>query len=804
MPRRVVSRHAACGSDRRAVNRSGRAVRVAVDARSDRPERTFSYLLPAEIGDPQPGSLLLVPYGRRLALGYLLPELEANVEPADLKLVEAVVSGPMLTPDLLSLADAISGYYRAPIGTTIAAMLPPGLESRIERRWAIEEATQLPDGLAAALDADGLLPDPALMRHAPRRGADAWVERLRRNGAIRAAWALRPPQLKARRVRVVRPLSISGEAPRGAPLQRAILEALADGERTMPELAAVLDVVPARLLAPARRLAAGGRVELAWREEARDPLAHRRPAVAMQHRLAEEQRTAVTAIATLEPGSELLLEGVAASGKSDVYLAATSATLAVGRDVILLVPELSLIPQLADRLAAQVGDQLAVLHSGLSSGERHDQWWRILRGEARAVLGTRMAVFAPLANLGLIIVDEEHDDGYKSDRTPRYDARWAARRRAVETGARLVLGSATPDLVTVAGVRGGHVERVRLTERRVGSVPTVELVDMRAELAEENRSIFSRTLAAALGALRAGDEQAVLLINRRGAATFILCRDCGESLRCPDCDLPFVFHLSGGQLRCHHCGRSAQPPERCPHCSGVRIRYFGAGTQRVEAELAARFPSLRIGRLDSDAIAERRGFETVYDDFREGRTDVLVGTQLAAKGLDLPKVTLAAVIAADVTLNLPDYRAPERTFALLAQVAGRAGRGPMAGRVVIQTYAADHYAVRAAARLDVDGFADEELMRRRLLGYPPYSLLARLLIADVDRERAEARGREAVAATSLPGVEALGPLPSYVARRAGRWRMQVVLRATDDAARAAALERVPAGVAIDVDPESLL
>ncbi|MEP7081555.1 MAG: primosomal protein N', partial [Chloroflexota bacterium] len=366
------------------------------------------------------------------------------------------------------------------------------------------------------------------------------------------------------------------------------------------------------------------------------------------------------------------------------------------------------------------------------------------------------------------------------------------------------LGSATPDLVSVARVRGGHAERARLVERRVGGRPDITVVDLRAELAAGNRSIFSADLADALGALRAGAEQAVLLINRRGAATFILCRDCGESLRCPECELPFVHHLSGAALRCHHCGRTAAAVERCPSCSSPRIRYFGAGTQRVEAELAMRFPGLRVGRLDSDVLAARRGFETLYDDFRDGRIDVLVGTQLAAKGLDLPSVTLAAVIAADVTLNLPDYRAAERTFQILAQVAGRAGRGPQPGRVVIQTYAPGHYAVRAAAALDVDGFADEELLRRRLLGYPPFSVLARLLIADADRGRAEARGREAADAVASPGVEVLGPLPSYVPRRAGRYRFQVVLRAPDADTRGAALERVPAGVAIDVDPESLL
>ncbi len=777
--------------------------RVAVEALADRPERTFTYGLPAHLGEPEPGSLLLVPYGRRLALGYLLSG-DPDQTDAELREVEAVVSEPMLTDDLLMLAEEIAKYYRAPIGTTLAAMLPPGLESRLVRRWHVERPDELPPEASALVDQEGWIGDAPLLRAAPRRGREAWVERLRRTGILRAEWTLRAAESRPRRVRVLRAIAGDAEPPRRAPVQRALLDALGDGERTMRELAAELEAEPGALLAPARRLVALGRAELDWREEGRDPLAHRPTSEDLRHSLADEQLTALDAIAALPEGGELLLDGVAASGKTDVYLAAIGATLDAGRAALLLVPEMSLVPQLADRVRAMAGDELAVVHSGLSAGERHDEWWRILRGEARVVIGTRTAAFAPLRDLGLIVVDEEHDGGYKADRTPRYDARWVARRRATLTGARVVLGTATPDLVTMARVRGGHAERARLMERRVGGVPTIEVADLRAELAKGNRSIFSTALADALGELRRGAEQAVLLINRRGAATFILCRDCGESLRCPDCDLPFVYHLDGATLRCHHCGRTGTPPDACPACGSSRIRYFGAGTQRVEAELRARWPGLRIGRLDSDAIAARRGFESVYDDLRDGRLDVLVGTQLAAKGLDLPSVTLAAVIAADVTLNLPDYRAAERTFQLLAQVAGRAGRGSLPGRVIIQTYTPGHYAVRSAAALDVDGFADEELLRRRLLGYPPFSVLARLLIADADRSRAEARGRDAVAAVEGPDVEVLGPLPSYVARRAGRFRFQVVVRAPDVGRRSEALERVPPGVAIDVDPESLL
>ncbi len=778
-------------------------VRVAVEALADRPERAFSYRLPPELGRPAPGSLLLVPYGRRLALGYLLPgtpEAEPGIE---LRSVEAVVSAPMLTPDLLVLAEEIAAYYRAPLGTSIAAMLPPGLESRLARRWTAPDPTVLPEPLRLALAGSEEIADSALKRALGTQWSKA-ADGLRRAGQLVARWSLRPPEVQARRVRVLRALPLEDPPTRGAPLQRAILEALREREVSVADLAAEIGVAPGSVLAAAHRLVARGAAALEWQTVERDPLAHRAIALPREHRLAAEQVEALDRIDAMGSGGELLLEGVAAAGKTDVYLAAIAGVLADGGRALVLVPEVSLVTQLADRVAALVGDDLAVLHSGLSAGERHDTWWRILEGGARVVLGTRMAVFAPIADLRLIVVDEAHDGAYKSDRTPRYDARWVARRRAALTGARLVLGTATPEVVTLARVRGGMAERARLSERRVGQAPEVQIVDLRAELAEGNRSVLSRALASALAGLRVGTEQAILIMNRRGAATFVLCRDCGESLRCPDCDLPFVFHLAGAQLRCHHCGRTARPPETCPNCRSNRIRYFGAGTQRVEAELRARFPHLRVSRLDSDALAVRRGFESIYDDFRDGRVDVLVGTQLAAKGLDLPSVTLAAVIAADVTLNLPDYLAPERTFQLLAQVAGRAGRGPMPGRVLIQTYAADHYAIRAAARLDVDGFADQELPRRRLLGYPPATVLARLLVADPDRSRAEARGRQAAEAVAMPGVEVHGPLPSYVPRRAGRWRFQVVLRAADEARRAAALELVPAGVAIDVDPESLL
>lgn len=779
--------------DRPAVD--GRFVRVAVDAQADRPERTFTYRWPADLAaefDGEAGSLVLVPYGGRLALGYLLGDAPEPLP--DALALETVVSRPMLTPDLIDLAEAIAIRYRAPIGTTLAAMLPPGMESRLERRWELlEPLDELPAGT--------ILTESQLTRLAPR-SSPRWIESRRRAGAMRAAWRLRPPAAGPRRERTIRRRS-EPDGPVTGAVQRAILDALGSDETALADVASTLGRAPGSVLAPARRLEAAGLVELGWHAVRRDPLAHRLPGRTAAGSMAPEQVAALAEINGLAPVGELLLEGVAASGKSDVILAAVTATAARGAGAIVLVPELTLVPQLADRLRAEVGDRLSVLHSGLSTGERHDEWQRVVVGEATVVIGTRTAVFAPVHDLGLIVLDEAHDGGYKADRTPRYDTRWVARQRAALTGARLVLATATPDVVSIHQVRIGAARRARLAERRVGARPAVRVVDMRAELADGNRSVLSRALSDALAGLPTG-QQAILLINRRGAATFVMCRDCGEPIRCPECQLPMVHHLATSQLRCHHDGRTAPTPSRCPNCGSPRIRYFGAGTQRVEAEVRAHHPRLRVGRLDSDAVAARRRFESIYDDFAAGRTDVLVGTQLAAKGLDLPAVTLAAVVAADVTLHLPEYQAAERTFQLLAQVAGRAGRGPLPGHVLIQTYAPEHPAVVAAAHLDVDGFADGELERRRAFGYPPFGVLARLLVSDPDRVRAEARATDAARAVAGDGVEVLGPVSAWVPRRAGRWRWQIVIRAATEEARAAAMERVPPGIGIDVDPGTLL
>jgi primosomal protein N' (replication factor Y) len=417
-------------------------------------------------------------------------------------------------------------------------------------------------------------------------------------------------------------------------------------------------------------------------------------------------------------------------------------------------------------------------------------------------------VLAPLADVGLIVVDEEHDPAYKSDRTPRLQARDVAVALGELAGAPVVLGSATPSVETEGRARAGDIARARLTARLSGVPPTVEVVDLREELAAGNLGMLSRPLAAALAQLPEG-EQAILVINRRGSASVVICRDCGYVAACPDCTRPLVFHQAGGTLRCHHCGRAWPMPSRCPNCNSARIRYLGGGTERVEREVRERFPNLRVGRLDRDVVERKGAAERVVDAFADGRLDVLVGTSLVTKGLDIPAVTLVGIVSADVALNLPDERAAERTFQLLAQAVGRAGRGDRPGHAFIQTYQPEHPAIVAVAQDRAAAFYDAELDLRRRFGSPPFGRLVKLTVALPDRDDAEKAGRELAerlkdrAARGIGGrVQVSGPAPAFIAKRGDRWRFNVVLRGDDPVA----VLGDPPGApwSIDVDPESLL
>ena len=769
--------------------------------------------------------------------------------------------GPLLPPLSLRFAGRLADRYLAPLAMVIRAMLPPGM---LERMELVAEVTPAGESRLGA-EAPGLVPadldllDELAGRARPVRdlatpeGRAALLRRLRAladEGVVELTWTLLGAAIGPRYERRLWITDTGldaaarlrdGDRPTGRPLgprQRDALRTLAalaaapEGDVDHPAAPLVEasgdatpaagDGHPAAPLAEAHGASAlaglvrRGLVRAEVRERPRRPLAGRptpvrgaRPAGAT---LTADQATALgLVLAALEARdpTPVLLDGVTGGGKTAIYVEALAACLAAGRRALVLVPEIALATPITDRLRAELPVRIAVMHSGLGEGERADEWRRIRAGDADIVVGTRTALLAPLEDVGLIVVDEEHDPAYKSDRTPRFQARDAALDLAAIAGAAVVLGSATPSVESVGHARAGRYRRAALPTRPAGTEPRVAAVDMRAELAAGNRGLLSDALAGALGALdtRAGD-RAILVINRRGTASVVLCRDCGHVQACPDCDRPLVYHQAGTTLRCHHCGRAWPPATRCPACGSPRIRYLGGGTERVEREVRDRFPRLRVGRLDRDVVERRGAADRVLDAFADGRMDVLVGTSLVAKGLDVPEVTLVGVVSADVALNLPDERAAERTYQLLAQAVGRAGRGGRPGIALIQTYRPDHRAIRAVVEGDATQFYDEELALRERFGSPPFGRLVKLTVALPDRDAAEREGLamserlRARAREAGTGIVVAGPAPAYVARRGERWRYHLVLRGSDPVS----LLDPPPGApwSVDVDPESLL
>jgi primosomal protein N' (replication factor Y) len=811
-----------------------RIVAVAVDAAGAAGMHPFSYRVPDELADLAAGEAVLVEFGRRQALGIVLGK-GREVPGVDTKpIVDRVrADGPLLPELAMRLGAWISDHYLSPPAITLRAMLPPGLLERLE---LVAELRPGPHGNGLSGEDEVAAEDRMILEAlaaGPRQvrqidspeGRPALLRRLRGlegRGLLDLDWTLLAAGTAPRWVRFVRLASdttASGASdapaamarPRLGPRQQALLTELADAPPVgiaAPELAGRHG--GSAIASLARR----GLVEIEAREVPRRPLAKRpagvrggRPADAA---LSDEQAAAVAAVdraADARRSVVFLLDGVTGGGKTAIYTELLARTLARGRPGLVLVPEIALALPLVDRLRADLDARVALLHSGLGDGERADEWRRIRRGDVDVVVGTRLAVLAPLADVGLVIVDEEHDPAYKSDRTPRLQARDAAVELGRLAGVPVVLGSATPSVETEGRARGGEIERFRLPLRLSGAPPTVEIVDLRAELAAGNLGMLSRALASALANLASG-EQAILVINRRGTASVVLCRDCGHVATCPDCTRPLVYHQAGGTLRCHHCGRAWPMPSRCPSCGSARIRYLGGGTERVEREVRERFPALRIGRLDRDVVERKGAAERVIDAFSDRRLDVLVGTSLVTKGLDIPSVTLVGIVSADVALNLPDERAAERTYQLLAQAVGRAGRGAQPGTAIIQTYQPGHPAIVAVAQSRAEAFYDAELELRRRFGSPPFGRLVKLTVAQAERSEAEAAGRDLAArlreqATARGArVDVAGPAPAFIARRGDRWRFNVVLRGGDPV-------RVlgdPPGApwSIDVDPESLL
>jgi primosomal protein N' (replication factor Y) len=755
-----------------AARPGGAVVEVVVDAAGREIARPFDYLLPPELaGTVGPGWRVKVPFGpsRRLEGWVIRCKEKAEVPKERLRSVGGVVAAcPPLPAPALMVAGWLVDRYLCGWREALSLFLPPGYvggaqeggRSRLIRRYRLAEA--------AAADEDGVAAAATGGNQTPARG---------------------------------KALAFLADRPEGATRKELATAGIGDGVlRGLRRQGAVVAVD--RLV---RRVPA----EDGWVEKAA-PV-----------RLTPEQEAALVAIraegAAAKP-RPVLLQGVTGSGKTEVYLRAVAEALSRGRGAIVLVPEISLTPQMAARFRTRFGERVAVLHSRLGAGERYDEWQRLARGEARVALGARSAVFAPLQGLGLLVVDEEHEGTYKQEESPRYHAREVALARAAAEGAVAVLGSATPAVESYfRAVATGEFRLVSLGGRPLGRpLPEVRVVDMRAELAAGNREIFSRRLQEAVRDRLAAGEQALLFLNRRGFSRVVLCRACGLVARCPFCHVALTYHAAANCLLCHYCQHRAAPPAACPSCGSGYIRHFGVGTEKVEEEVRRFFPKARPVRMDVDTTRRKGAHGRILGGFARGEWNVLVGTQMIGKGLDLPGVTLVGVIAADTALGLPDFRAAERTFTMLTQVAGRSGRGSRTGEVVVQTYNPDHYSVTAAARHDYPLFYEREIAFRRLAGYPPFGELILLTVAGAGEEQArEGAGRLAreVRQAVGEGAAVLGPSPAPLPRLRGRYRFQVLVKGelepgSRTAVRAAAeeIQRRDEKLRVnwDVNPQSML
>jgi len=794
----------------------------------------FDYAIPrALLSDVREGVRVRVRVKSRRETGVVIaladePEREGLV----LSEIGAVLDAePALPPALLAAITEEARAQLCPLGIAVHAALPPGASPRTERALAItprgREALRSGAARGEAARVLALLERPRSPGWLARKSAaPALLASLERDDLVTRALiehgAVAPAQVRrallAANVELEAACAALARAPKQAALLREIAAAGAPGAEV--EALTARDAKRGALL---RALVARGLVAIASSAAVLGEAGSER---AEPHALTAEQTRAhdtIAAALSARRHESFLLHGVTGSGKTEVYLRLVADALALGRSALVLVPEITLTHQMVSRLRARFADRVAVLHSGLTGGERIAQWNQLRTGAVPIAVGARSALFAPLRNVGVIVVDEEHDGAYKSEEGFRFHARSLAARRARAEGCPLVLGSATPALETRHAAERGALVRLRMEERASGRpLPAVVLVDMvreRANLPRGARRTLSPTLARALRETLADGAQAILFLNRRGFSSQIACVDCQDVSRCKHCDISLTYHAAANLLRCHYCDYQLRPPAKCAACGSDRLSLLGTGTERIEEEVRAAFPEARIARLDRDTAARRGTVERVLAELRAGVKNVLIGTQMVAKGHDFPGVRLVGVLNADMGLHLPDFRAAERTFQLLTQVAGRAGRGSEPGRVVIQTYAPDHYAIRPVALHDYERFYRDEIGHRESLGYPPFGRLALVRVSAQDelaaREAATALANVARDATAHfgSGVEVLGPAEAPIAKLRDRYRQQILLKHREAGAvwRVAervnhAAEQLPSAIrtAVDVNPVDML
>ncbi|HYP06240.1 MAG TPA: primosomal protein N' [Bryobacteraceae bacterium] len=799
---------------------------VALPVPLDRP---FTYRLPSTLHHRvKIGSRLLVPFGSRKMTGMVLATHTNQPEGMVKEALRLLDEEPVLEEHLIWLGRWIANYYCAPIGEVLRVMTPLSGEMRSSKMYSLTDAGR---DAARQLLFDASAEDPTIqvLRLLEHRSASLTYLTKKIPDAPKALKSLlKKSFVELEETQATRdPLRSASARLRiqstGTPWttevklkkpERELLSYL-DLHPGTHNLAEVEAVVPGASQA-ARALARRNILALEVEAPSISPYPYKPPPTLNRH-----QEVAFQAIRSAVESTQFasfLLQGVTGSGKTEVYLRAIEATLAVNRNALLLVPEIALTPAVAGQFYHRFGDRVAILHSAFHDAERAEQWRRIRKGQARVVVGTRSGVFAPVQNLGLIIIDEEHDGSYKQQDTPRYNGRDVAVVRAHNANACVVLGSATPSIETRYNVERGKYTLLQLPERVENRpLPEVELIDMRQEFLETRKQgTFSRRLLTAMSEKLEAGEQVMLLHNRRGFSSFVACRSCGERVQCVNCAVTLTFHRRDRRMLCHYCSYAERVPTVCPKCKSEHIYFLGLGSERVEDELHREFPEARIARMDRDTVSGKRHFETILTGFRERAYDILVGTQMIAKGHDIPNVTLVGVISADIGLGMPDFRAAERTFQLLTQVAGRAGRGALPGQVLIQTINPDHYAIHHAAAQDVQAFYQQELHFRKAMRYPPFSALANILLRSEKQEDALRMSSEVAHLLTPPpeNIKVIGPAEAAVPRLKNEFRYQLLIKAKDRRAlnttlqslRSYALQRKwnATALVIDVDPLTLL
>ncbi|HNV34432.1 MAG TPA: primosomal protein N' [Bacillota bacterium] len=725
---------------------------VAVDIVHRQLDQLFDYEVPVGL-DVKVGSKVSVPFRNRIVDGYVFG-LSGSTSMGKLRRIIPPKAGLLTAPaELMELAGWMASRYLCLRIEAAKLLFPPG-------------NVPLAPGLSPTKE---LLGDPVSFRTALRRSP----VRLRLLDFVLAEYETR----------------------KTVPLKEALEKSGASASA-------------------AQSLVKEGALERSY--VTRKPAVERSAAEVRDVTLTGHQKEALAAIGrAMAEGGTVLLNGVTGSGKTEVYIRALKEAISAGKQGILLVPDIALTPQVSDIVRAHFGSRVAVLHSALSDSERAYHWYMAMKGEVDVVVGARSAVFAPLERLGIIIMDEEHDSSYKQEESPRYHAREVAARRAGLTGAALVLGSATPSLESYSRAKAGEIALCGLPERVDGrGLPEMVVVDRRDEIKAGNYSFLSRRLKTEMDAALVKGGRVMLFLNRRGYSPLVLCRDCGYTMKCPDCDVSLVYHSDTKTARCHYCCHEEAVPASCPSCKGKRLKMYGVGTQRMEEELSKLFPDYGVARMDVDSTRTRGSHRRILDDFRSGRAPILVGTQMIAKGLDIPEVTLVGIIAADMSLKFPDFRAAERTYQLVTQVSGRAGRGAEPGLVIVQTYNPDHYSLKAAVDGDYEGFYDIEAKSRKALGYPPFAAMARVLVVSGSPASAEAAAASIAGGIRKDpgGIRVLGPSPAPLSRVEGKSRWHILLLCEDRETLARKLEGLARGgeehegcsIRIDFDPQSTL